>query len=871
MFPGAWGKIKRGAGKWLSLENHSIDVAVVFRTLAALPLIRKKLNHAACGEGALEDIHLDRLAVIAGLHDIGKANLVFQNKINPPYWPKIGHIRALDPLMSVFGEQAAEAIGIGAMSGWFDPPESLNPFLLATFSHHGSPITCDSNRIDTGGNFHTASSGWETSGGINPFDTIRDVVAELKSVFPLAFDSGVAKTMPGPPALQHRFAGLVTLADWIASHEGFFPFDRDGATPAFASTKAVEALKTIGLDIPEAHESLVAANPAFDTLFTFSPSSAQKAILELPSHSENNRLLILESETGSGKTEAALARFFNLFKAGEVDGLYFALPTRVAARELYGRVLAAVKNAFRDADSSPLTLLAVPGYAKVDGAEVKIILPDGKFEKAGDEDGGEKLKYWAGEHCKRFLAAPIAVGTIDQALLSALAVRHAHMRSVLLDRQFLVVDEVHASDPYMRYLLRALLSHHLGLGGHAMLLSATLGSMARVEFVAGIGKHPEAPPFEKAVKTAYPCVTNKAGKITPLQSQEGKSKTVHVELRPCLESPGELVPVIAQALAAGAKVLIVMNTVSRVIALQKAIEGDSPIPASALFTAKGVIAPHHGRFAREDREVLDACVTTRLGKSSGAGPLLLIGTQTLEQSLDIDADLIITDICPMDVLLQRVGRLHRHKKDRPAGYEKPKIIVMTHEDQTFESLINDSGEVDGSAKKLGLGSVYADMRIIRLTRDIIAEKPVFTIPDDNRWLVESATHPDRLKSLTGKKWEAHGRKVEGIAIGQGVMADMVTLRKIMRKDFGEELFGSLDQKAATRLGVNDIRVKLDAPVTSPFGKQIAEMVLPGYWLKGERDPSNDTATVLSQDNNSLVFKYEGVKYRYSRHGLEKKE
>jgi CRISPR-associated endonuclease/helicase Cas3 len=231
----------------------------------------------------------------------------------------------------------------------------------------------------------------------------------------------------------------------------------------------------------------------------------------------------------------------------------------------------------------------------------------------------------------------------------------------------------------------------------------------------------------------------------------------------------------------------------------------------------------------------------------------------------------------MDVLLQRIGRLHRHKlspdgtpKARPAGYETPKVIVMTHEDQTFESLINDSGEVNGSAKKLGLGSVYADMRIIRLTRDILAGKKEFTIPDDNRYLVERATHPERLDSLTGKKWKAHGQKIEGITGAQGVMADLVTLKNIMRKDFGEELFGSLDRKAATRLGVNDIRVKFSEPVTSPFGKQIAEMVMPGYWFKGERDPSSDTATV-SHDNDSLVFEYEGVKCRYSRHGLEKKE
>ncbi len=202
--------------------------------------------------------------------------------------------------------------------------------------------------------------------------------------------------------------------------------------------------------------------------------------------------MILEAETGSGKTEAALARFLALLAAGEVDGLYFALPTRVAARELYGRVLRMVENTFADPNCRPPVLLAVPGYARLDGVDAKTLLPGPETRWEDDATRALQERAWAAERPKRFLAATVAVGTLDQALLSVLQVPHAHLRSVCLDRQLLVVDEVHASDPYMRQLLTQLLAHHLGGGGHALLLSATLGAAARTDLTnAGRAEPPD--------------------------------------------------------------------------------------------------------------------------------------------------------------------------------------------------------------------------------------------------------------------------------------------------------------------------------------------------------------------------------------------
>jgi len=185
----------------------------------------------------------------------------------------------------------------------------------------------------------------------------------------------------------------------------------------------------------------------------------------------------MEAETGSGKTEAALWRFLDLFEAGAVDGMYFALPTHVAATQAFARILRFADAAF-GADR-PAIVLAVPGQVQADGARGHK-LPDFAFAWDDDPNDAVRQSRWAAAHPKRFLGAQIAVGTLDQALLGTIRTRHAHMRGTMLLRQLLVVDEVHASDRYMETLLSGLLRGHLQAGGHALLLSATLGRKAHL-------------------------------------------------------------------------------------------------------------------------------------------------------------------------------------------------------------------------------------------------------------------------------------------------------------------------------------------------------------------------------------------------------
>ncbi len=871
---GFWGKLNFDAdGKvkeWLSLTQHCLDVSAVFSALAELPVIRHKLDTSAGFK--LDQTQRQRLAVIALLHDIGKANLGFQDK---PFDKTIhaGHIAEMAAFFADVDlrQRLVLAIEAETLCGWFDPPESVIAFLVAAWSHHGKPRPELIDGTPTA-NHKTIVRRWQADGQRDPFSAIADLLQAAKTAYPAAFTED-APPIPATPALQHRFAGLLMLADWLGSHRHFFPLQSlEEAEPRRSPDDAALALCAVGLDSRRWQADLADNKASFKERFGFDPRRLQTHLDGLSTEDAQNRLLIAEAETGSGKTEAALARFFRLFAAREVDALYFALPTRVAARELYQRVDAAIGRPFPDPDNRPPTLLAVPGYARVDNLPVERLLPGSETLYQDDEGQARRERVWAAEHPKRFLAATVAVGTIDQALLSALQTPHAHLRSVCLDRSLLVVDEVHASDPYMRRLLHGLLDHHLGLGGHALLLSATLGSRARAAFT----KTDELG-LEAAIAAPYPAVTDASGHPQAMPGDVTQGKSVRVEQRPCLERPESLLPDIAAALKAGARVLVVLNTVGRAIALHKQAEADPDIKPH-LFQCAGVIAPHHGRFAPVDRELLDAAVTATLGKHSAPSPfggersegaVLLIGTQTLEQSLDIDADLLITDLCPMDVLLQRIGRLQRHRdRPRPPGFEQARCLLLAPETADLSNLLDAQGTANGTAKRASLGCVYADLRVLQLTRDLLAEQPDIEIPRDNRRLVEEATHSAKLATLTGERWEKHGRGVEGGILAMGVLAFFAGLANIFQLPFDDvECQFRDNEEARTRLGLDALRVPLSKTVTSPFGQSLTEIAIPGHLA--DKTATALQAEVISNEGGETVLTYGNCRYCYSRHGLEK--
>jgi CRISPR-associated endonuclease/helicase Cas3 len=810
-----WGKLTPRRGepeRWHPLSDHCVDVAACAEAILSLPIVRARFASLA-GMDTFPSAWSEPLASLAFLHDFGKANVRFQSRDG-------GHIAEA---VYVAGSSAKrKEAGLDSLDVFGAPTE----FMLAVIlGHHGAPPP--DFRVS---GHHDAA--WAPGPQRNPIADVRKLIEQAISIWPEAFASG-GTPLPEPTSpFWHAYLGLLQLADWLGSDDSrdAFPFSEmeDGPRVEFARRRARDLVLKIGFDAKPLRSALARAVD-LRSLSGYEPTEIQLATAEAP-----GPVVVLESETGSGKTEAALWRFARLFVAGKVDGLYFALPTRVAASQIHGRVQGFAARLFPAADIE--VVRALPGDASSGTATMRL-LPEFFVQWSDDPDEVIRRARWAAERPKRFLAATIAVGTIDQALLGAVTVKHAQMRSFCLSRSLLVVDEVHASDRYMESLLVNLLAQHRAAGGEALLLSATLGSAARMRLLLGGGRRSKKaiPDPEAAAEVPYPALSwvESDTVVTAAKASRGRNKTVRLEPSHAISDPAAVAKVALEAAERGAKVLIVRNVVRDAIATARALHemaADHPSP----FRLDGIATLHHGRFARVDRIRLDAAVEAEIGKVRPDGPLVLIGTQTLEQSLDIDADFLITDLSPIDVLLQRIGRLHRHERERPATFRRACAVVLTP--KGFEATLAAASRGRGGPH--GLGTVYSDLVALAATVELIGNGVEWSIPEMNRKLVESATHPTTLDSLAARlaeqsgdpRWREAQTREFGSNLAKSQTADVVSIKWREPAAY----FRVADERVMTRLGLGDIEVDFPAGVSSPFphSPPIHRLVLPAHLLNG---------------------------------------
>jgi CRISPR-associated endonuclease/helicase Cas3 len=846
------------------------DVAACWWELAQCHSLRHALERAA--QRPLSDVDLQRLAVLAFLHDLGKANAGFQGKRWASTekllcWPlEAGHSAEALYVLSDSSLMLQQSLDLEPMSTWGDAAYGL---LIASISHHGRPVGESPSGDPRIWRPVVQRDGAEC---YSPAKTLQSIGQAVRTMYPIAFTGG-ALPLPDDPAFTHLFAGLVQLADWLGSDTRFFEYsasceDRLTTAPKLAK----EAVAAIHLNVDGLRERLIATHPSFCHAFeVVEPRPIQEAAASL----DLAPLVILESETGSGKTEAALWRFAQLFQAGLVDSLYFALPTRVAATQLYTRLLKFTQRLWPH--TAPAVVRALPGYEAADG-HTKECLPHFKVLWADNPDDLEAHKRWVAESPKRYLAATLAVGTLDQALLGALKVRHAHLRHALLSRSLLVVDEVHASDSYMGILLEKLLAAHLRLGGHALLLSATLGSVARTRYQALLSKPGSLPPpplcLEHASQVPYPALSDgmrlKAVPGTP------QLKTVHWQTLDAIDAPERIAALALDAANYGARVLIIRNTVPAAIATLQALEAKvtGTLAEDYLFKVNSVSTLHHSRFSRQDRPLLDAAVEAQIGKQRDqTGGRIVIGTQTLEQSLDLDADLLITDLCPMDVLLQRVGRLHRHERpesERPEDYRQARAYVLTPEGGSLEPMLKRARHGLGLMRMRNgeRGGVYPDLRILEATRRLVCAQGIRVIPTDNRLLVEQATHPERLIGIEnelGDDWQTLGQEIDGSI---GAKRSVGHLHTLPFTEPFENLSFPVNEKIATRLGAADRLVDFPVPVMGPFEQEVRQLAIRHHQLPA--DLAIDAAPMnLIPCDDGFEFALGTARYRYCRFGLER--
>ena len=851
----AWGKFQE-PDRFHRLEHHCADVAACFEALLNDPVLWARFEQAS-DPGGFSHTTAARLTVLAFLHDFGKLNAGFQFKVRdrnefPGAPQKTNHIgvalQATDDI--------CQALGLFEIYRAWGP--AVDSLLLAALSHHGRPPR---KPTMTGGGPQDI---WTPFVGYDPAATAALLNERIRSWFPEAFVEG--PTLPDTPALAHLFAGVVALADQIGSDEELFEFEPNDDVRYIDRARRIadDTVKRKGFrrrDWPTA-----AAAADFQTLFNHDePRPLQRVVAAAPLECP---LLILESETGSGKTEAAILRFAALWRTAFVDGLYFAVPTRAAAKQLHVRVSRALERLF-PANQHIETVLAVPGYLVVGETKGR---RTGQFEVFWEDNPDEATRCarWSAESARKYLSATAAVGTIDQVLLSGLKVKWAHFRAAALARSLLVIDEVHANDAYMTEVLRTVLHGHLELGGHALLMSATLGAAAHTRLATRRARTHPMPPTE-AQAVPYPALTvvdaNGELRVHKISGNQS-NKRVSMNLESIIGAPEEIAGRALDAARQGAKVLVIRNTVTSAQHIFDATldQGGEPL----VFEVEQTPTLHHGRFAAEDRRRLDVRVEAVLGQNREPGGVVVVGTQTLEQSLDIDADLLITDICPVDVLLQRIGRLHRHPRtDRPERFENASCVVAIPE-EGLESGIN------GGLLRYGLGvsnhggGVYRNLLCMEATRRLIADHPTWTIPDMNRMLVERATHPEVLNDLAqafGGLWLSHEQKTFGLAAAEEGVARRHTFTRT--EEFNEEFsFADVDENVRTRLGEDGPRIELADTVPGPFGKPVQTFNLPAHMFREGLPGKEDIDNARGEPTQSGVTLHIGsYTFNYDRTGV----
>lgn len=855
---------------WHPLLSHCADVAACAEALLTRTILSTRLA-ALLDLPELHPGHIARLSAMIALHDFGKANHGFQDRAHSGGMRHTGHLSPAIAFLKDDGgmswaEAYLEALGVFEMVGWFeDPNADLGTLLHNTLCHHGAPIPFPN---------ATYHHHWRPNTRRDPLAALASLGQAIRAWFPRAFNADVPP-LRCTPRFEHAFNGLVTLADWLGSdaRSGMFVFDEGPGIERMdvARDIADRVLTQTHISPDIARAALGEGSLDFEVALGFPLHPMQEAVASLPLP-ESSSLTLLESDTGSGKTEAAFAHFLNLYQAGCVDGLYFALPTRAAALGLHRRLTHYMHQVF--GDHAPPITLALPGYVRVDAIDARERLPH--FDVLWDEGDfatpqDARYRTWASEQPRRFLLGSMAVGTIDQALLGGLRTRHAHMRSTALLRHLLVVDEIHASDAYMTRILQELLEQHIHAGGHAFLMSATLGSQARSRLLAPLGRPHTLDTLSQEIGRPYPAVWSSPGVAremgAPLAPEaSGYDKEVQVELRPWSANLDRIIACAFEAASQGARVLILRNTVAACIETQRALEAS--VPASLLFCPiLESPAPHHSRFVAADRRVLDDAIEAAVGRQAEREQgVVIVATQTVEQSLDIDVDLLLTDLCPMDVLLQRVGRVHRHpERSHPSGFERARVIVMTPEERDLTPFLTPTHD------SYGIGTVYDNVVILEATWRRLERCSELTLPHDNRMLVESTVHPQALGEVLDsmeQAWSQHYDLVHAQAALETGLARTFAIPFDECYDPEHVTFPDrLDVRITTRLGAEDRQWVLPEPQRSPLGQPFRMLRLPAHLCRGFGADAEPAFTLRTSDE--LRFSIGGVTFLYDRLGIQR--
>ena len=570
----------------------------------------------------VEELFPDGSELIAAAHDIGKVSPTFQEKL---YRGTDGYKRnsqvGLEKVNPDIERQWGGHAGVSQITARYLKLGKYIPEILG--QHHGySPNICIYNATD------------EVFGGLAWQQRREELLDALKNALQTEFPMVTS-------ALQARvLAGFTTVSDWIGSGS-LFDIPSEDWQPYIK-----QALDNAGFIQPVLKPAL-----SFRDIFKWQARDIQQSFIDQVT---GPGVYILEAPMGLGKTEAALYAAYKMLLTNQATGIYFALPTQLTSDKIHERVEVFLK-AILGNDSSHQQPLLLHGNAWLKT----------ELGKEGNPGGS-----WF-QSAKRGILAPFAVGTIDQALMAVMNVKHGFVRTFGLAGKVVILDEVHSYDSYTGTLIDELINALTELHCTVIILSATLTQQRRSTLLK-----------KDSTNQYYPLVSAlpKGGQL--IEETVSSIDDVKVKLNICQQDE----PAIEEALLraeSGQQVLWIENTVAEAQAIYRLLA----TRANALDIECGLL---HSRFLKIDREQNENYWTTLYGKEGAIQRSqrgrILIGTQVLEQSLDIDADFLISRFAPSDMLLQRLGRLWRHDMtQRPINAQREVWLLAPNMNNAIEN------------------------------------------------------------------------------------------------------------------------------------------------------------------------------------------
>lgn len=654
-----WAKYSNNADSYHPLLYHCLDTGNVALKLLESGFARDLINHIRISTNLSLEGAICFLALLISFHDIGKGVPAFQNKIP-------GHCQILQKS----GIEMPPAAGRGEilhgtatyyivkeyLQQQFGEQYTNTPNALA--AHHGQFVTLGKppSQLELG------NQTWQQNR-----NAIIDTL--VNHFFPGLNSPHLQSLESEDPGNYIVFTGLVTICDWLASNEEFFPHGSDISWddyPLLSEERANEAVAKTGW-------SPAIASPQkaeFAELFPFKPNELQQSALDLLQSSSFPAIYIIEARMGQGKTETALTIADHSFSSGRQKGFYIALPTTATSNAMHRRI----KNDYlgrRFPDHADARLIHGSAFLQKLNEEIKTY---GDQKTSSSLDSSDTVDWFAPK--KRCLLSPFGVGTIDQSFLSVLQTKHWFVRLFGLAGKIVIFDEVHAYDTYMSTILERLLAWLKAVGSSVIILSATLPQQKLSALLKAYSGNSLAP--EKI--SPYPRITVADPDGLRCLPVPFTSPTTEVAVN-FINDDLEIVASSAlKEINSGGCLAVIVNTVNRAQELYQTLARLKTDDVSLIiFHAR---TPFIWRQQREE-EVLR--LFGKPDKSTGITPdrprkAILVATQVVEQSLDLDFDIIYTDIAPVDLILQRIGRMHRHqRRDRNQHFPQPACTIIRPE------------------------------------------------------------------------------------------------------------------------------------------------------------------------------------------------